>query len=344
MNQGMKVEAHCSRLWLRSELALMKPVVLIAALILGLTSNVAYAKGNPHRKPAPTATATATSRPTLTATPTRTATRTATATQTPTVTPTVDPPTATPTRTATRTVAATPTQTATPTVDPPTATPTSTRTATATATRTATPTIGGSPTATPTPGVIKISSPADGSTLSGVVTVDVKVPTGVSLFRVVVDQTYILTEHMPPSSTSFQFDANGLQSGVLHNLAVFPFDAKCGQLNTANITFNVPVTPPTPSPAATPTPDAAVEITEPVDVPTETGPFTVSFQETGTDISLTNALVDGTVLQSSPPSPTTFLYNPAGLQSGTLNTITVKAYDANCFPVASTNTNFVYAP
>jgi hypothetical protein len=304
----MKIESRGLRI---------QPVALIPALILVLTSNVAYANGHHHVTPTRTAT--------LTATPTRTATATLTATPRPTIT-----------ATATLTATPRPTITATATL---TATPHPTITATATVTRTATP--SGAPTATPTPSVLKILSPPDGSTLSGVVSVSVQVPGGISLFNVTVDNTYVLTEQKPTSPTTFQFDTTGLQTGVLHNLAIWPYNALCTSLNTASLTFNVLASASTPSPAATPTPDASVQIIDPVDgeiLPD--APFTISFQETGTDINLTNVWIDAGYLQSTPPSPSTFVYNPSGLATGELHGVTVKAYDDKCNPVASAHAAF----
>jgi hypothetical protein len=284
-------------LWSRLELATMKSLALITALILVLTSNLAYAR-NPH-KPTPTPFAA----PTMTATPRQTNT----AIPTP-----------------------VPTNTAIPTRVP-------TNTATATPARTATPAI--TPTPVGTPVVFKILSPPDGSTLSGVATVNVQVPTGIAVFNAFADQTYLLSVQAPTSPTAFQFDTTWLQSGVLHNLALFPYDPKCNALNTANITFNVGA-PTSPTPVPTPTPNASVTITQPIDGAIESGPFTVSFQETGTDIHLTNVFIDGVYLQSSPPSATTFVLNTSALQTGELHSITVKAYDVNCFAVAAASAAF----
>jgi hypothetical protein len=278
----------------------VQPVALIAALMLALTSNVAYAKAHNHFS-------------------TRTATATATATPTRTATPTVATATATPTRTATPTVA--------------TATTTPTLTATRTATRT------GTPTATPTASVIKISSPLDGSTLSGVVTVTVQVPSGVRVFNGVLDGREIATIQQPIGTVAFDMDTTWLQSGVLHNLAVFPYDALCGQLPTANITFNVP-TQSGATPVATAVPNVSVLITDPPDgaiLPAGV-PFTISFTLGGLDVAdivLTNLWIDSTYIQSTPPSPTTFTYNPIGLASQTLHNVRVKSYGADCIPLAS---------
>jgi hypothetical protein len=169
-----------------------------------------------------------------------------------------------------------------------------------------------------TPPSVGISSPANGSTVAGVVPVQGSATdnVGVVSIQLVVDGTPGATT----SSSPFSFNWNSsLASNGNHTLTVKASDAagNVGQaLTTVNVSNQTDTTPPT------------VSITSPVDGQTlwsGTNVMVVAWDDVGvTQVSL---YVDGVLYGTDSSAPYTFSFNAKKLSKGT-HALTAKARDA----------------
>jgi hypothetical protein len=169
-----------------------------------------------------------------------------------------------------------------------------------------------------TPPSVGISSPANGSTVAGVVPVQGSATdnVGVVSIQLVVDGTPGATT----SSSPFSFNWNSsLASNGNHTLTVKASDAagNVGQaLTTVNVSNQTDTTPPT------------VSITSPVDGQTlwsGTNVMVVAWDDVGvTQVSL---YIDGVLYGTDSSAPYTFSFNAKKLSKGT-HALTAKARDA----------------
>ncbi len=130
----------------------------------------------------------------------------------------------------------TPTPTPTPTATP-TPTPTVTPTATPTATPSPTPTGSPSPTptATPTPSpVVTITSPADGASVSGTVSIVTQVTSSVSWINIYIDGNYFASS--PPYTSSW--NSTTVSNGS-HTISTRAFGGTGAQIGSASISVTV---------------------------------------------------------------------------------------------------------
>jgi phospholipase C len=309
-----------------------------------ITVNVANSSTTPTATTTATAASTSTTTPTTTSTPTATFTSTATPTATSTVTSTgtlTPTQTATPTVTATSTVTATPTDSLTPTqiatptstatatsTATPTLTPTPTLSATATATSTLTPTSTSTPTPTPTP-LVAITSPANGATVSGTVSIVVTiVKPPVSWVNLYIDNNFIASS--PPLTFSWntttatngthtiRIDGKNSSGTVVASASISAIVANATSTATPTSTSiptststsaststatststSTSASTSTPTPTATPTP--LVAITSPANGATVSGTVSIVATTVKPPVSWVNFYIDNNFLASSPP-------------------------------------------
>ena len=181
---------------------------------------------------------------------------------------------------------------------------------------------------TPPPGdttnpTAQITSPANGATVSGTVSVAATATdnVGVSRVELLVDGAQIASD----SSAPYQFSWNtaALSNGT-HTLQARAVDAasNAGLSSTLTVTVNNTVTPP---------PDTTVptaQITSPSNGATVSG--TVNVAVTAADnvaVSRVELLVDGTQVASDTSAPYQFSWNTAALSNGT-HTLQARAVDA----------------
>ncbi len=205
--------------------------------------------------------------------------------------------TSTPTVTATSTpttIAKTPTPTPTPMAPTPTATPTS---------------IPPTPTPTPTPasGPITITSPSNGATVSGTVSIVTTKSSPAQWENIYIDGNYLASS--PP--TTFSWDSTTVSNGN-HTITAKGFNSSDQVVGTASVTVNVQN-----GSAA-----AAVTITSPANGATVTGAVTID-TTLGSNAQWENIYIDGNYLASSPP--TTFQWNSTSVLDGS-HTISARAF------------------
>ena len=156
---------------------------------------------------------------------------------------------------------------------------------------------------------LSITSPANGATIAGTVTITTQIGTGVSWINVYVDGNYLASS--PP--LSFSWNSTSVPNGS-HTIAARAYNTTGAQVATASVTVNVqngdatptPTATATPSPTATPTPTPAVKITAPINGASVSGTVSIVTQVSSA-VSWINIYIDGNYFASSPPY--TFSWN-----------------------------------
>ncbi|MFZ0680841.1 Ig-like domain-containing protein [Candidatus Binatus sp.] len=203
-------------------------------------------------------------------------------------------------------------------------------------------------TSTPSPtGQVTISSPANGATVSGTVSIAVQYAAPVSWLNFYVDGNWVASS--PPYTLAWSSSsvANGL-----HSISVNGYNTSDALVATTSISLNVkngssptpapsptptvaPTPPPTSTPAPTPTPAGGVSITSPKSGATVSGTVSVVVQNVA-PVSWVNFYIDGNWVASSPPY--TFAWNSTGVSNGQ-HAIAVNGYNSSNALVATTAMN-----
>jgi len=199
-------------------------------------------------------------------------------------------------------------------------------TPTPTATGSSTPT----PTATPS-SVVAITSPANGATVSGTVSIDVSANSSVSWVNVYIDGNYFASS--PPYT--FSWDSTTVANGS-HTISVTGNNSS-GVVGRASVTVTVAngvATPtptptgsvtPTPTPTPTATPSSVVKITSPANGATVSGTVSIAVSA-NSSVSWVNVYIDGNYFASSPPY--TFSWDSTTVANGS-HTISVAANNSS---------------
>ncbi len=217
-----------------------------------------------------------------------------------------------------------------------TPTPSSTTTASSTPTPTATPT----PSATPTAGAVKITSPSNGATVSGTVSIATQVDSSVSWINVYVDGNYFASS--PPFT--FNWNSSTVPNGS-HAISARAFGSGGAQVGLDSVTVTVANGTATPTPSPTPTATAsvgatptatataalAVKITAPAAGATVSGTVSIATQVSAS-VSWINIYIDGNYLASSPPF--TFSWNSTTVANGS-HTISTRAFGSTGAQIGS---------
>ena len=177
-----------------------------------------------------------------------------------------------------------------------------------------------STTADTTPPTVAISSPSDGSTTSGAITVDANASdnVGVSKVELYADGTLMGTDTSSPYS--FPLATTALANGS-HSLVARAYDAAGNASNstTVNITVNnsvIDTTAPT------------VSIASPTDGSTVSGSITVNANASdNVGVTKVELYVDGTLTSTDTSSPYSFPLYTSSLSTGT-HSLVARAYDA----------------
>jgi hypothetical protein len=207
--------------------------------------------------------------------------------------------------------------------------------------RTPTPTA----TATPASGQVTITSPANGATVSGTVSVAAQYAAPVSWLNFYIDGTWVASS--PPATLSW--NSASVANGS-HSVTVNGYNNSNALVATASISVSVQngVTPTatptrtptvtvtrTPTPAPTPTPSGSVKITSPASGATVSGTVSIAVQYSS-PVSWLNFYVDGTWVASSPPY--TMSWNSATVTNAQ-HTIAVNGYNSSNALVATAALN-----
>lgn len=202
------------------------------------------------------------------------------------------------------------------------------------------------PTATPTPvGGVSITSPANGGTVSGTVSVAVGISAPVDWVNFYVDGNWVGSS--PPFTLAWSSTAvaNGL-----HTISVNGYNTSNALVATASITVKIkngasptptltptvaPTPPPTATPAPTPTPAGGVTISSPKSGATVSGTVSIAVQNLA-PVVWVNFYVDGNWMASSPPF--TVAWNSTGVANGQ-HTLAVNGYNSGNALVATTAMN-----
>jgi Bacterial Ig domain len=197
-------------------------------------------------------------------------------------------------------------------------------------------------TATPTSGQVTITSPANGATVSGTVSIAAQYSSPVSWLNFYVDGNWVASS--PPST--FSWSSTGVANGQ-HTIAVNGYNNSNVLVANTSVTVNVqngagptptvstPVPTPTPTPAGTPTPTGSVKITSPASGATVSGTVSIVVQYTS-PVSWLNFYIDGNWVASSPPY--TMSWNSTSVANGQ-HSVTVNGYNSSNALVATTATN-----
>lgn len=198
------------------------------------------------------------------------------------------------------------------------------------------------PTATSTPssGQVAITSPANGATVSGTVSIAVQYSSPVSWLNFYVDGNWVASS--PPST--FSWSSTSVANGH-HAIAVNGYNSSNALVANTSVTVNVQngagptptvSTPaPTPTPTGTPTPAGSVKITSPASGATVSGTVSIVVQYTA-PVSWLNFYIDGSWVASSPPY--TMLWNSTSVANGQ-HSVTVNGYNSSNALVATAATN-----
>ena len=202
------------------------------------------------------------------------------------------------------------------------------------------------PTSTPTPtptGAVTITSPANGATVSGTVSVAVGISGTANWVNFYVDGTWVASS--PPYTLSWS--STGVSNG-LHSISVNGYNTSNALVATASITVNVkngvsptptptvaPTPPPTATPAPTPTPGGGVTISAPKSGATVSGTVSITAVTTA-PVVWVNFYIDGNWMVSSPPF--TASWSSTGVANGQ-HTIAVNGYNSSNALVATTAMN-----
>jgi hypothetical protein len=164
--------------------------------------------------------------------------------------------------------------------------------------------------------VVAITSPANGATVSGMVTIKCSVSSKVAWINVSIDGHYWASS--PPYT--FSWNTTSVANGS-HSISVNAFNSRKSLLGSTSATVNVANATPTP----TPTPTSPVTITSPTSNQTVSG--TVSIAATvSSSAAWINVYVDGNYFASSPPD--TFSWDSTGAANGS-HTISAKAFSSS---------------
>jgi hypothetical protein len=209
---------------------------------------------------------------------------------------------------------------------------------TPTPTRTSTP----APTPTPTGGVA-ITSPANGGTVSGTVSIAVRTSAPVNWVNFYVDGGWVASS--PPYTMAW--NSTGVANGI-HAISVNGYNTSNALVATTSINVKVsngssptptptiaPTPPPTPTPKPTPTPAGGVSITAPKSGATVSGSVSIVAQNVA-PVSWVNFYVDGTYMASSPPF--SMSWNSTAVANGQ-HTLAVNGYNSSNALIATTAEN-----
>jgi hypothetical protein len=200
------------------------------------------------------------------------------------------------------------------------------------------------PAATPTPaptGQLRITSPSNGATVSGTVSVAVQYAAPVNWLNFYVDGNWVASS--PPYSLSWT--SSSVANGS-HTISVNGYDTSNTLVASTSIRLNVkngsspsptvkPTPPPTATPAPTPTPAGGVTISSPKSGATVSGTVSIAAQYVAPVVWL-NFYVDGNWVASSPPSA--MPWNSTGVANGQ-HAIAVNGYNSSNALVATAATN-----
>jgi len=183
-------------------------------------------------------------------------------------------------------------------------------------------------TATPAPGQVKITSPANGATVSGTVSIAAQYSSPVSWVNFYIDGTWVASS--PPSTLSW--NSTGVANGS-HTVTVNGYNSSNTQVATTSISLNVQNGgAPSPIPTSSPTPTSGqLTITSPANGATVSGTVSIAAQYSS-PVSWLNFYVDGTWVASSPPS--TMAWNSTGVANGS-HSVTVNGYNSSNALVAT---------
>lgn len=206
--------------------------------------------------------------------------------------------------------------------------------------KTPTPTVTATPAPTPTPtGTVTVTSPANGATVSGTVSIAVQTSSPVSWINVYVDGSWIASS--PPFTIGW--NSNGVANG-LHSISVNGYDNSNAMVATTSINLNVkngvsptptPTVVPTSTPAPTSTPTGGVTISSPKSGATVSGTVSIVVQNVA-PVVWVNFYIDGNWMVSSPPF--TASWNSTTVANGQ-HTIAVNGYNSSNALVATTAMN-----
>jgi hypothetical protein len=164
-------------------------------------------------------------------------------------------------------------------------------------------------------GAVSLSSPSDGSTVSGTVAIAVTNSGSISWSNIYIDGVYV--NSTPPST--FSWNTAALANGS-HQVKAIAFDASDNNLGTATATVTV-----SNGSSGGSSGSSAVTITSPSSGSTVSGSVGIAFNE-GSDTSWVNLYIDGNYLASSPP--TTISWSSSAVSNGS-HTISAKAYSSS---------------
>jgi Bacterial Ig domain len=188
-------------------------------------------------------------------------------------------------------------------------------------------------------GGVAITSPSNGATVSGTVSIAAKYSSPVSWLNFYIDGTWVASS--PPSTLSW--NSTSVANGQ-HTVSVNGYNDSNTLVASTSVTLNVRngVTPTptltptrTPTPAPTPTPSASVKITSPASGATVSGTVSVVVQY-ASPVSWLNFYIDGTWVASSPPY--TLSWSSTGVANGQ-HTIAVNGYNSSNALVATSAIN-----
>ena len=201
------------------------------------------------------------------------------------------------------------------------------------------------PTATPTSGQVTITSPSNGATVSGTVSITTQYGSPVSWLNFYIDGAWVASS--PPSTLSW--NSTSVANGR-HSVSINGYNNSNQLIATASISLNVqngasptptpttvktPTPAPTPTPTGTPTPAGSVKITSPASGATVSGTVSIVAQYT-TPVSWLNFYIDGAWVASSPPY--TYSWNSIGVANGQ-HSVSVNGYNSSNVLVATTVMN-----
>lgn len=164
-------------------------------------------------------------------------------------------------------------------------------------------------------GAVSITSPANGSTISGTQTIAVSNGGSTSWANIYIDGVYAYST--PPSS--FSWNTSAVSNGA-HQVSATAFDSSDRNLGTS--TANVTVANGTASPSSS---SSAVTITSPSSGSTVSGSVNIAYSE-GSGTSWVNVYIDGSYLASSPPTSVSW---SSGSASNGSHTISANAFNSS---------------
>jgi hypothetical protein len=203
---------------------------------------------------------------------------------------------------------------------------------------------GPSPTPTPSPtGQLRITSPSNGATVSGTVSVAVQYASPVNWLNFYVDGNWVASS--PPYTLTWT--SSSVANGA-HTISVNGYNTSNALVASTSIKLNVkngtspsptptvrPTPPPTSTPAPTPTPAGGVTISSPKSGATVSGTVSIVVQNVS-PVSWVNFYIDGNWVASSPPY--TMAWNSTGVANGQ-HAIAVNGYNSSNALVATTAMN-----